>query len=127
MSSWQTYVDSNLVGTGRVAKAAIVGLDGNTWATSPGFMVPPNEVVSLTNLYKNPSETFSNGINFAGKKYLAVKADNRSIYGKKGPGGCVIVKTGKALLVAIYEEGQQPGNAATVVEKVADYLLENGY
>jgi len=34
--SWQTYVDSNLVGSGAVRKAAIIGLDGNTWATTSG-------------------------------------------------------------------------------------------
>ena len=37
--SWQTYVDTNLVGTGKVQKAAIFGLDGSQWATSAGFTV----------------------------------------------------------------------------------------
>lgn len=38
--SWQTYVDSNLVGTGFVSKAGIYGLNGGgVWAASPGFTV----------------------------------------------------------------------------------------
>jgi profilin len=37
--SWQAYVDDNLVGTGKVAKAAIFGLNGSLWATSPDFAV----------------------------------------------------------------------------------------
>jgi len=37
--SWQGYVDTNLVGTGRVSKAAIIGLKGGVWATSSGFTV----------------------------------------------------------------------------------------
>lgn len=37
--SWQQYVDSNLVGTGHVSKAAIYGLNGGQWAVSPGFSV----------------------------------------------------------------------------------------
>jgi len=125
--AWQQYVDQNLVGTGKVAKGAILGLDGNTWATSPGFKVSPAEGQGLAALFNNPGDAFTKGIHISGNKYLAVKADNRSIYGKKGPGGSVVVKTGKAVLVALYEEGQQPGNAASVVEKVADYLIENGY
>ena len=37
--SWQGYVDTNLVGTGKVSEAAIIGLKGGVWATSPGFNV----------------------------------------------------------------------------------------
>lgn len=37
--SWQGYVDTNLVGTGKVSNAAIIGLKGGVWATSPGFNV----------------------------------------------------------------------------------------
>lgn len=33
------YVDSNLVGTGKIARAAILGLQGGVWAASPGFSV----------------------------------------------------------------------------------------
>lgn len=38
------YVDSNLVGTGKIDKAAIYSKAGDsTWAISPGFQVPqPN-------------------------------------------------------------------------------------
>lgn len=49
--SWQSYIDTQLVGTGAMTTAAIHGLDGNPWATSPAlavrffplafFMVPP--------------------------------------------------------------------------------------
>ena len=37
--SWQAYVDTNLVGTGKILKAAIYGHDGSLWATTPGFNV----------------------------------------------------------------------------------------
>ena len=37
--SWQSYVDTNLVGTGTVSQAAIVGLKGGVWASSSGFNV----------------------------------------------------------------------------------------
>ena len=37
--SWQAYVDTNLVGTGKITKAAIHGHDGSLWATSKGFSV----------------------------------------------------------------------------------------
>jgi profilin len=56
-----------------------------------------------------------------------LKADDRSIYGKKGATGCVCVKTGKAVLIGVYNENTQPGQAATTVEKLGDYLIEQGY
>ncbi|TFY67667.1 hypothetical protein EVG20_g3865 [Dentipellis fragilis] len=37
--SWQTYVDSNLVGSGKFVKAAILGQAGGVWAATPGYTV----------------------------------------------------------------------------------------
>ncbi len=37
--SWQSYVDTNLVGTKNVTKGAIIGLNGSTWAISAGLQV----------------------------------------------------------------------------------------
>merc|ERR1711879_623596 len=108
--SWQTYVDTNLVGTGAVTQAAIIGHDGNTWATSAGFAVSP-----------------SNGFELAGTRYVTIRADDRSVYGKKGSAGVITVKTSKAILIGVYNEKIQPGTAANVVEKLADYLIGQGF
>merc|ERR1712063_190029 len=122
--SWQAYVDQQLVGTGHITQGAILGLDGGAWATTAGFSVA--EGAALAALFSNPSNAFSSGVTVAGTKYLAIKADNRSIYGKKGSGGVCLVKTGQSVLVGVYADGSgiQPGNAANAVEKLADYLIE---
>jgi len=125
--SWKSYVDDQLVGTKNIAKGALLGHDGNTWATSDGFTVTPSEGAAVAALFNNPPNAFSTGISVAGVKYLALKADNRSIYGKKGTDGVCCVKTGQTVIVGVYKEGQQPGAAANTVEKLADYLIENGY
>ncbi len=39
--SWQTYID-NLMGTKHMVACGIFGLDGSTWAASPGFPVSFN-------------------------------------------------------------------------------------
>jgi len=122
--SWQGYIDQ-LTSSGNIAQAAIVGNDGSTWATSPGFSV--SEGAGLVNNFKNPGGVFATGVTAGGVKYLTIKADERSIYGKKGTGGVITVKTGQAVLVGVYKEGTQPGAAANTVEKLADYLVENGY
>jgi len=125
--SWQTYVDQNLVGTKAVAKAAILGHDGNKWAATAGFNVSAEEGKKLFQAYKDPSGIRAQGIHLAGSKYLALRADDRSVYGKQGAGGVITVKTNKAILIGVYDDKSQPGQAANVVEKLADYLIEQGY
>merc|ERR1711879_822759 len=98
--SWQTYVDTNLVGTGAVTQAAIIGHDGNTWATSAGFAVSPANGAALANAFKDATAIRSNGFELAGTRYVTIRADDRSVYNEK----------------------IQPGTAANVVEKLADYL-----
>eukprot|EP01123_Difflugia_compressa_P010740 TRINITY_DN3_c0_g2_i1.p1 TRINITY_DN3_c0_g2~~TRINITY_DN3_c0_g2_i1.p1 ORF type:complete len:127 (-),score=21.46 TRINITY_DN3_c0_g2_i1:198-578(-) len=125
--SWQSYVDTNLVGTGLVTVASITGHDGSVWATSPGFNVSADEIKKLVAGFNDPSPLRASGMFINGEKYLVLKADDRSIYGKKGTGGVVTVKTGGAVLIGLYNEKIQPGQCANVVEKLADYLIESGY
>eukprot|EP00048_Salpingoeca_helianthica_P014334 m.221170 g.221170 ORF g.221170 m.221170 type:complete len:126 (+) comp15734_c0_seq1:87-464(+) len=124
--SWQSYITS-ILGSNFVQKAAIHGLDGSTWATSPGFAVTPDEAKALAKASTDPSGLYS-GIFLQGTKYTFVRQDERSTYGRKGSdSGCVIVKTKQAILIGVYEAGVQAGNCNTVVEKMADYLISVGY
>ncbi|KAK4620151.1 Profilin [Fulvia fulva] len=129
--SWQAYVDQSLVGTGNVDKAAIFSAAGDSvWATSPSFQISPAEMTSITTAYKDTADVKqvqSTGLHIAGEKYVVLKADDRSIYGKKGREGVVIVKTQQAILVAHYPESVQPGSAANTVEQLGDYLIKVGY
>ncbi|KAI9268011.1 profilin [Phascolomyces articulosus] len=125
--SWQAYVDNNLVGTGQVSQAAIYGLNGSQWATSPSFQVSATEVQDIVNGFTDNDKVRASGVHVAGVKYLTLRADDRSIYGKKSADGVCIVKTGQAVLIAVYKEGIQPGSCTKVVEGLADYLISVGY
>ncbi|KAK5938969.1 profilin, required for normal timing of actin polymerization in response to thermal stress [Knufia obscura] len=129
--SWQAYVDSSLVGTGTVDKAAIFNAEGTSvWATSAGFQVSPQELKPIVSSFSDSSEPKAiqgQGFKVAGDKYFTLRSDDRSLYGKKGKEGLVIVKTKQALLIGHYPENVQPGQAATTVEKLADYLIGVGY
>jgi len=124
--SWQAYVDQNLVGTGKIAGASIVGHDGNTWA-SKNLTVSQAEAKKIIGGFSNPADIIGSGIVVGGVKYLALRYDDRSIYGKKGAGGVICVKTKQACLITTYAEGSQPGDATNIVEKLADYLISVNY
>ncbi|GAM24410.1 hypothetical protein SAMD00019534_075850 [Acytostelium subglobosum LB1] len=124
--SWQSYVDTSLVGAGFV-NALILGTDGSTWATSKGFALKAGEEKTIVANFTSPDKFTANGIIVAGVKYLALKTDTRSVYGKQGTGGIVLVKTGKCVLIAVYNDKLTPGAAANIVEKLGDYLIDAGY
>ncbi|KAI9721018.1 MAG: hypothetical protein M1812_002497 [Candelaria pacifica] len=132
--SWQAYVDTSLVGTGYVDKAAIFNSEGTSvWASSPGFTVAPAEIKEVVTAFKDKGDAQgikqvqSSGLHVAGERFVVIKADDRSLYGKKGREGIVIVKTQQAILVTHYPESVQPGSATNTVEQLADYLIGVGY
>jgi len=131
MSTWQAYVDTSLVGTGNLDRAAIFNIQGTSvWASSSGFTVSPAEIKEVIASYTDTTDVKkiqSGGFRVAGEKYMTIKADEKSVYGRKGKEGIVIVKTQQAVLVAHYPETVQPGQATNTVEQLGDYLIGVGY
>ncbi|KAF4625849.1 hypothetical protein G7Y89_g12311 [Cudoniella acicularis] len=127
--SWQAYVDSSLLGSGHLDKASIISVKGDsTWATSPGFTVAPPEIAEIVGgLSGNPAGLYEKGLHVAGERYVLTKAEDRSLYARKGREGIVIVKCTQCILIAHYKDGMIAGNAATTVEQLADYLIQQGY
>ncbi|KAM5434680.1 profilin, required for normal timing of actin polymerization in response to thermal stress [Microsporum canis] len=131
--SWQAYVDSSLVGSGNIDKAAIFDDQGTSaWASSPDFKVKPEEMKFIIDSFKpvagdSLKEIQSKGFYVGGEKYITLRSDDSRVYGKLGKAGIVIVKTKKALLLAHYPETIQPGAATNTVETLAEYLMGVGY
>jgi len=134
--SWQGYVDTTLVGSGHVDKAAIISVAGDsTWAATPGFSVNSAEIKTIIAVLEEKgnagpasSKVFSEGIHVAGERYVAFNIGLRHIYGRQGDkSGVVIVPTKQAILVAHYNSDTQPGNATQTVEALAKYLSDMDY
>lgn len=77
------YVDTNLVGTGKISRAAILGQQGGVWASSAGYTLSTEEQANLCKIHNDPAAAQANGIHAAGQKFLCIRADDRSVYGKK--------------------------------------------
>ncbi|KAJ3313838.1 hypothetical protein HDV04_001399 [Boothiomyces sp. JEL0838] len=91
------------------------------------FKVSSTEIQGVLAAFKDATAIRANGLLVGGIKHIAIRADERSVYGKKGTGGVCCVKTKQAILIAMYEEPVQFGEATKVVEALADYLISVNY
>merc|ERR1711936_1264433 len=124
--SWQDYVNTQLVGKD-LKNAAIAGHDGNLWAKSENFNVTQDEMKAILENYGSQENSASSGFSLGGQKYFYLSGDDEVLRGKQGKGGVHCVKTGQALLVGVYEDPMAPAQAATITEKLGDYLKGVGY
>jgi profilin len=125
--SWQDYVDNQLIASQCVSKACIAGLDGGVWAKSDGFEVSKDELAKLVQGFDKQDIMTSNGVTLAGQRYIYLSGTDRVIRAKFGKIGVHCMKTIQAVIVSIYEEPVQPQQAASIVEKLGDYLITCGY
>merc|ERR1711944_240396 len=64
---------------------------------------------------------------YLGSKYMFLSATDRVVRAKKGTSGVHCIKTVQALIVCVYEDPVVPEQAATVTEKLGEYLISVGY
>merc|ERR1711997_359389 len=124
--SWQDYIDTQLVGR-ELKEAVIAGHDGNVWAKSSNFNVTPGEIQAILKNYSSQGSLASSGFSLGGTKYFYLSGDDEVIRGKQGKGGVHCVKTNQPLLVGVYDAPMEPATAATITEKLGDYLKGVGY
>ena len=125
--AWQPYVDTYLVGSGKICSGAILGHDGSIWAASPSLNLTPTETQKLTAAFLDPAGIRSEGFRISGTKYITIMSTDKEIYGKAGACGICCVKPKQAVVVGIYDEKMISGEAAKVVGGLGDYLVSVNY
>lgn len=117
--------------------------------------VTKDELAKLVAGFDNPDNLTSNGVTLAGSRYIYLSGSDRIIRAKLGRNGVHCMKTTQgttlvkcldaitkqtyspsfpffvthyaAVIVSIYEDPVQPQQAASIVEKLGDYLITCGY
>lgn len=125
--SWQDYVDRQLLSSGCVSKAAIAGLDGHVWAKSDGFEVSKDEILRLVQGFDKVDLLTTGGVTLGGCRFIYLSGTDKVIRAKLGKVGVHCVKTQQAVVISLYDDPVQPQQAASVVEKLGDYLYSCGY
>lgn len=111
------------MGSGQFEKAGILAADfSGLEAGSPGFELSQDDINTLASAFTSPDNAFANGFSIGGEKFVTIKADERSLYGKKGKTGAIVVRASACTMIAYHGEGAQTTNAATVVENLCDYI-----
>lgn len=63
-------MDSQLIGSGKVEQACILGHDGGLWATSPGFAPGEGEIAAIVRGYQQPESLHSAGLTISNEKVV---------------------------------------------------------
>ena len=124
---WQQYIDGNLIGSGEMHSACILGNDGGYWAYGGTYVPQPDEAAHLVKAVRNPDLAREKGVHIGGSKYFTLRADDGLIYAKLGAGGATIAAAAQCVVVGVYGEGTNPANCNIAVENIVKYLKENGY
>ncbi|KAK2961404.1 putative profilin I [Blattamonas nauphoetae] len=124
--SWGDHLNAQLVSKG-VAKCALLGAaDGAVWADSQSGL-KPGESAALAKLFSNPASAFQTGVTVAGVKYLCTRASEDTIAARKEANGLFLVKSNKAIVLALHDESMAAGTCNAFAGKAADYFKGLGY
>jgi len=123
--SWQDILDVGLLRSGKITQAAIVGQDGEVWAESAGCNITEAERGAIMQGF----ETYpAREIFVGGRRYSTTMGCLDVLLAKrKDGGGCVVKKTGQSVIIAEYISTADVMAALSLVERLADYLIPQGY
>ena len=128
MSSWQDYIDNELIGSRCVTAAAIIQLDGVTLAASNGFVISVAEVQFIVDGMKDVNLFYTKGVRINGTRCIYQSGSDHIVRAKRDAiSGIYIYKTDKLLIVGAYDEPIKPTQAASVVDSLAASLIAQGY
>jgi len=89
--------------------------------------VSVDELKALLAKYGNTDQLAQSGVTIAGVRYMYLSSTDKVIRAKKGTSGIHTIKTTQALIICLYEDPVVPEQAATVTEKLGEYLISVGY
>ncbi|XVE97618.1 hypothetical protein REPUB_Repub03eG0034300 [Reevesia pubescens] len=87
----------------------------------------PEEITAIMNDFAEPGSLAPTGLFLGGVKYMVIQGESGAVIrGKKGAGGVTVKKTNQALIIGIYDEPLTPGQCNMIVERLGDYLIDQG-
>ncbi|KAK3016462.1 hypothetical protein RJ639_007711, partial [Escallonia herrerae] len=82
----------------------------------------PEEITAIMNDFSEPGSLAPTGLYLGGTKYMVIQGEAGA-----GPGGVTVKTTNMALIIGVYDEPMTPGQCNMIVERLGDYLLDQGF
>ncbi|KAK2157651.1 hypothetical protein LSH36_187g00029 [Paralvinella palmiformis] len=122
-TSWQTYVDATLMGSGFVCQSAIFITTDRIaqLASSRHFEATVVEVKAILRGFTEPEYLIRKKIILNKKCYVMVKASSQCIIGKCHGGGCIVQKCRDILVIGTFESIHGT-SCLSLMNKLTDYL-----
>ncbi len=121
--SWQAYVDDQLIATGLFKGCSIMGHDGNTWATK-NLTVYPHESLEVLRQLQDPGSFTP--VTIEAESFIITRSNDQLLGGRNSMNFFWSSKTYKTVILCVGRSGQM-GSGAVAVERLAEYLRDNGY
>ena len=150
--SWQAYVDTQLVATGHVKEACMIGAaDGSVWGMTPEFQpryyeadtsddqgnptkITVNEVNDLLECFQSYfAAAPAAGLRINGQKYMWLGTGEENgvkyVRGQKGGTSLCMAASNTCIIIATSEKnsGQVFASCINAVVALTAYLNESGY
>lgn len=84
------------------------------------------ELAVIAKNLKTPKAFEQSGIKLGGEKYIFISAEPDLVRGRKNKNALCIVGTMSAMIIAVGDEVAAAGVLNNTVEKLGDYLKQNG-
>ncbi|XP_065013609.1 profilin-like isoform X2 [Musa acuminata AAA Group] len=100
----------------------------NHVAVAQSYSYKPEEISAIMKDFDEPGSLAPTGLYLGGTKYMVIQGEPGAVIrGKKGSGGVTVKKTNLALIFGIYVEPMTAGQCNMVVERLGDYLFDQGF
>ncbi|BBG98904.1 profilin 5 [Prunus dulcis] len=83
----------------------------------------PEEITAIMKDFDEPGSLAPTGLHLGGTKYMVIQGEVELSFGSSG---ITVKKTGQALVFGIYDEPLTPGQCNIIVERLGDYLIDQG-
>ena len=122
--SWQAYVDDQLMRTQSFKGCLIMGHDGNTWAISTRFVLFPQERFEVLRQLKDPGAYTP--VTIEAEVFNTTRSSDLILAGRNSSNFFWSAKTYSTVILCV-GPSENMGRGAVAIERLADYLRENGY
>ena len=121
--TWDNYIQ-DMLRSGNICQAAILTLEGDTLASTDGYVISVEECQRLAAAVANPYPYRHSGITVCSHNYKIHLSDGRAIMAKSFGRGCTICRTSRLLIIGIHDQSMCPNTCNEIVMMLGDFFFQ---